>query len=401
MAWLPCQVGRCYHGSMRKVYLDNNATSPVDPAVVEEMTPYFVEDFGNASSIHTFGQRARAATEEARGRVARVLGTKPGEIVFTSGGTESDNTAVRGVACQLRSRGNHIVTTQVEHPAVLSTCKSLENEGFRVTYLGVDREGRVSLSDLEQAISPETVLISVMHANNEVGSIHPIGQIGEMARSRGIVFHTDAVQSVGKIPFGVDELQIDLLSISSHKLHGPKGVGALYVRSDVPMTPLMLGGSHERRRRAGTENVPGIVGLGKAMQIAQDRMEDFNQRVQALRDRLETGILGTIPDTVVNGGTGRRMPHVSNISFLGLEGEALLIALDFQGIAVSTGAACSSGSLQPSHVLQAMHLERSRIQAAIRFSLSRMSTQEDVDYVLETLPQTVQRMRDTSLERLR
>ncbi len=386
---------------MRHVYLDNNATTPIDPAVLERMIPFFRDDFGNAASIHTYGQKARAAVEEARQAVAELIHASPSDIVFTSGGTEADNLAVRGVADQRRTQGNHVITTQIEHPAVLRTCEALERESLHVTYLGVDRDGRLSLDELRKAVRPETILISVMHANNEVGSIQPLAEIGSLARRKGIVFHTDAVQSFGKIPVDVEELNVDLLSISSHKLHGPKGVGALYLRPDVPLQPMMLGGSHERRRRAGTENVPGIVGLGGAAQRAAEEMEDFGARVRGLRDRLEQGILEAIPDTVVNGGTDQRMPHVSNVSFPGLEGEALLIALDFQGVAVSTGAACSSGSLQPSHVLQAMKLERSRIQSAIRFSLSRMTTAEDVDYVLEVLAGTVERMREMTTRKVR
>lgn len=381
--------------------MDNNATTAVDPPVIRKLTPFLAEEFGNASSIHGYGQKARAALEEARQRVAAALHARAADIVFTSGGTEADNTAVRGVACRLRNRGHHIITTQIEHPAILRTCEALEEDGFRVTYLSVDREGRISLEELEASIEPETILISVMHANNEVGAIQPLAEIGEIARKHEVPFHSDVVQSVGKIPVDVARLGLNLASVSSHKIHGPKGVGALYAAADAQLQPLLLGGSHERGRRAGTENVPGNVGFGEALRLAVDKMDEFESRVGALRDRLEQGILETVQDTVVNGGTRHRMPHVSNLSFLGLEGEALLIALDFQGIAVSTGAACSSGSLEPSHVLQAMKLEKARVQSAIRFSLSRMTTDEDIDYVLETLPATVSRMREMSVRKIR
>ncbi len=379
---------------MRKVYLDNNASTAVDPRVVSLMAPLFLEDFGNAASIHGFGQRARSAVEAARRKVASLLNAQPKDIVFTAGGTESDNTAVRGVASHHRDRGRHLITTAIEHPAVLKSCERLQEEGFEVTYLEVDDQGLIRVDQLESGLREDTVLVSVMHANNEVGSIQPLDVISRLVKANGTLFHTDAVQSVGKIPVDLRALKVDLLSLSAHKLHGPKGVGALFAGSDVAMDPLLLGGSHERSRRAGTENVPGIAGLGEACQLAGASLEDFDSRVRNLRDQLERGILESVPDTLVNGTRDRRMPHVTNISFLGLEGEALLIALDFQGIAVSTGAACSSGSLAPSHVLTAMGLERSRVQGAIRFSLSRMTTKEDIDYVLNTLPPTVARMRE-------
>ena len=381
---------------MRKVYLDNNATTPVDPQVAREMISYFSDGFGNAASIHGFGQQARAAVEEARQRTADLLGTRAKNIVFTSGGTEADNTAVLGVASRLRERGNHVITSTIEHPAVLQSCKSLEESGVRVTYAGVDRHGRVDLNQVAEAIDSDTLLVSVMHANNEVGTCQPIREIAELAHDHGVIVHTDAVQSVAKIPLAVDDLGVDLLSISAHKFHGPKGVGALFVKPKTPMAPLMLGGSHERSRRAGTENVPGIVGLGAACRAAHERLSVMDERVRKLRDRLETGIRNTVDGTVINGDPEFRMPHVTNLSFLGLEGEALLIALDFQGIAVSTGAACSSGALEPSHVLSAMNLSRDRIQGAIRFSLSRMTTAEEIDYVLDAVPGVVQRMRETA-----
>ena len=381
---------------MRRVYLDNNATTRVDPLVLEAVLPHFLEDFGNASSIHEYGQKARASIEEARRHVARLIEAEPKEVVFTSGGTESDNTAIRGVCGFHRSRGNHIVTTTVEHPAILRSCEQLESEGFRVTYVPVDRDGLIQMEQLREAVDDQTILISVMHANNEIGTIQPVEEISQIAREREVVFHTDAVQSVGKIPLEVGRLGVGLLSLSGHKLHAPKGVGALYVRQGVSMDALLHGGSHERNRRGGTENVPGVVGLGKACELGQLGLDDFDLRVRKLRDKLEAGIIEAVPDTIVNGSVGSRMPHVSNISFQGIEGEALLISLDLQGIAVSTGAACASGSLEPSHVLRAMKISSSRVDSAIRFSLSRMNSDEDIDYALKVVPETVERMRELS-----
>ena len=368
----------------------------MDPLVLEAVLPHFLEDFGNASSIHEYGQKARASIEEARRHVARLIGAEPKEVVFTSGGTESDNTAIRGVCGFHRSRGNHIVTTTVEHPAILRSCEQLESEGFRVTYVPVDRDGLIQMEQLREAVDDQTILISVMHANNEIGTIQPVEEISQIAREREVVFHTDAVQSVGKIPLEVGRLGVGLLSLSGHKLHAPKGVGALYVRQGVSMDALLHGGSHERNRRGGTENVPGVVGLGKACELGQLGLDDFDLRVRKLRDKLEAGIIEAVPDTIVNGSVSSRMPHVSNISFQGIEGEALLISLDLQGIAVSTGAACASGSLEPSHVLRAMKISSSRVDSAIRFSLSRMNSDEDIDHALKVVPETVERMRELS-----
>jgi len=382
--------------SVRQVYLDNNATTLVDPAVFEAMKPFYLEDYGNASSIHALGQKARAAVEDARSQVADLIGAETGAIVFTSGGTESDNTALRGVAMALRSKGSHIITTTIEHSAILHTCRQLEQEGFRVTYLPVDRLGLLSLDRLREAINEDTILISVMHANNEIGIIEPVKKMAVLARERGVLFHTDAVQTVGKIALDVGDLGVDLLSLSAHKFHGPKGVGALYVRGDVAMFPLLHGGSHERSRRAGTLNVPGIVGLGKTCELAKASLEDFGTRVRGLRDKLEQGIIEGIPDAFVNGSTTERVPHLSNISFRLIEGEALLIALDFQGVAVSTGSACSSGTVEPSHVLTALGGDRSRQKSAIRFSLGRVNNDEDIDYVLGILPKMVEKMRQVS-----
>ena len=381
---------------MKQVYLDNNATTALDARVWEAMLPYYRQDFGNASSIHGWGQRARAAVEEARQKVADLIGASSRDIVFTSGGTESDNTALQGVVAAARSRGDHIITTVVEHPAVLRACDRLEENGLRITRLPVDPDGLVDVQRLEGAIDRETILISVMHANNEIGSIQPIREIASLARQRGVLFHTDAVQSVGKIPVDVESLGVDLLSLSAHKIHGPKGMGALYVRQAVEMTPLLYGGSQERSRRAGTENVPGIVGLGVACELAGQALEDFDMGVCQLRDRLEEGILESIPHTLLNGGRTHRMPHVTNISFRYVEGEALLISLDFQGIAVSTGSACSSGTLEPSSVILAIGRRGDAAQGALRFSLSRMTRDEDIDYTLSILGETVTRMRELS-----
>jgi cysteine desulfurase len=381
---------------MRKVYLDNNATTPLDPEVFDAMRAAYLEDFGNASSIHAYGQKSRAALENARRDVAALIGAEPREIVFTSGGTEADNAAVRGVAYALRPRGDHIITSSIEHPAILRTCEQLEKEGFRVSYLRVGRDGLVDPDEVKRHIEERTILISIMHVNNETGGIQPIEAIGKLARERDIPFHTDAVQAVGKLELDVGKLNVDLLSLSGHKFHGPKGMGALYLRRGVRFQPLLLGGSHERSRRAGTENVPGAVGLAAACRLAQRDLTDFATRVPGLRDRLEQEILKSIPQTTVNGSVGNRAPHVSNMSFRHLEGEALLIALDFQGIAVSTGAACSSGSLQPSHVLKAMRQSPELIHGSVRFSFSRMTSDEDVDYVLEVLKTTVARMREMS-----
>ena len=391
------QLHRWYNRIIvRQVYLDSNATTLVDPAVFEAMQSFYLEDYGNASSIHSLGQKARSAVEDARSQVANLIGAKTNEIVFTSGGTESDNTALRGVAMARRSKGSHIITTTIEHSAVLHTCRQLEEEGFRVSYLPVDRQGFLPLDRLREAIDEDTVLISIMHANNEIGVIEPLKEMAALARERGVLLHTDAVQTVGKIALDVGDLGVDLLSLSAHKFHGPKGVGALFVRGDVTMLPLLHGGSHERSRRAGTLNVPGIVGLGKTCEVAGTLLEDFGTRVRGLRDKLEKGLVEGIPDTSVNGSTTERVPHLSNISFRRIEGEALLIALDFQGVAVSTGSACSSGTVEPSHVLTALRGDRGLHKSAIRFSLSRMNNDEDIDYVLGILPEIVQKMRQVS-----
>ncbi|HEY3130171.1 MAG TPA: cysteine desulfurase NifS [Acidobacteriota bacterium] len=380
---------------MRPVYLDNSATTPVDPRVVEAMLPFFTEVFGNASSIHTFGQQARAAVEDAREKLADLVGANARELVFTSGGTEADNTALRGVALQFREKGNHIITTKIEHPAILSTCRALEGEGFQVSYLPVDSTGLVDLARLTEAITPQTIMISVMNANNEIGTTQPLPEICALAHERGILVHSDCVQSLGKIAINLKQLPLDLASFSGHKIHAPKGIGALFVRKNVRFQPFMMGGTHERKRRAGTENVSGIVGFGKAAELAAQYMPEMSKRVKDLRDRLESNLL-QIPGTIRNGHTVYRVPNICNLSFDHTEGEGLLISLDLEGIAVSTGAACSSGSLEPSHVLMALGRDKRDVHGSLRFSFSRMNTDEDVDRVLEVLPSIVERMRAMS-----
>jgi cysteine desulfurase len=380
---------------MRRVYLDNNATTPVLPEVLEAMQPYFGERFGNASSIHHHGQEARAAVERARESVAALLGCRAAEVVFTSGGTEADNLAVLGL---VRRPGDHIITSTIEHHAVLNSCKHLAMKmtGCEVTYVPVDGRGLVDPEDVRRAIRPNTKLITIMFANNETGVVEPVAEIGKIAAEADIYFHTDAVQAAGKIAIDVNQIGCDLLTISGHKMHGPQGVGALYVRKGTQLEPMLYGGSHERSRRAGTENVPGIVGLGKAAELARAGFEHGdNQKIAAARDHLERELLA-IEATGRNGEAAPRVPNTTNIYFDGVEGEALVIALDLKGLAVSTGAACSSGAIEPSHVLTAMGLSRDRAKASIRFSLSKQNMPEDVDFALDLIPQTVARLRDLS-----
>jgi cysteine desulfurase len=381
---------------MRRVYLDNNATTPIDPEVYEAMRPYLVEHYGNASSIHWFGQQARTAIEAAREKVARLINARSSEVVFTSGGTESDNAAIFGIVEAARRESKHVITSSIEHHAVLHCAKALENRGVNVSYLRAGSEGIVDPADVERAIRPDTVLISVMHANNELGTVQPLEEIGRIAREHDIYLHTDAVQSTGKIPVDVEELGVDLLSLSAHKFHGPKGVGALYIRKGTILRPLLFGGHHERDRRPGTENVAGIVGLGQAAEMARLHLEDSARRVGNLRDRLENGILGRIPSTVVNGSRERRLPTTTNIRFDYIEGEGFVIALDLRGVACSTGAACSSGSVEPSHVLTAIGRTADEARSSIRFSLSRFNTDEDIDFTLDILPPVVERLRSLS-----
>ena len=383
-----------------KVYLDNSATTAMAAEVIEAMLPYFSDEMGNAQSVHSFGQRAKAAVEKARREVAALINAAPLEIVFVSGGTEADNLAIRGIAEAHRDHGRHIITTKIEHPAVLATCEALEASGYRVTYLPVSRTGIVSADDVRQAIGDETILISVMLANNETGTIQPIEEISTLvnqARSRGLKhlhLHTDAVQAVGKVAVDVDRLGVDLLSLSGHKIHGPKGIGALYVRKGTRLAKLLYGGHHERDRRAGTENVPGIAGLGRAAELARTQLDERINRMRALRDYLEQQLLSRFNGVRINGDIQQRVPNVSNLSFDGIDGESLLIALDLKGIAVSTGSACASGSLEPSHVLQAIGLSRDEVRGSLRFSLGAYTTREEIDYAISVLVDTVSRLRD-------
>ncbi len=390
---------------MNRVYLDFNATTPVEPDVLDAMLPYFSGEFGNAASIHTPGQRARGAVETAREQVAALMGARPQEIVFTSGGTESDNHAIFGVVGQAllpvpssreANSPPHIITTAIEHEAVLNTCQALEKEGVRVTYLPTDREGQMELEELRRAIRQETVLITIMHANNELGTVQPLEEIGRIAKAADVCFHTDAVQSAGKIPIDVNALQVDLLSISGHKLYAPKGIGALYVRGGTRLRQLLYGGHHQRGFRPGTENVAGIVGLGKAAEIARKSLADDAQRISALRDNLQQRLLQRVPQSRVNGGAAPRTPNTTNLVFPGVEGEALLIALDLKGLACSTGAACSSGAVEPSHVLTAIGLPPEEARASLRFSLGRHTTSTDIDFALNVVPAAVGQLRELS-----
>ena len=378
---------------MRRVYLDNNATTPVLPEVLDAMRPYFGERFGNASSIHHHGQETRAAVERARESIAALLGCRPAEVVFTSGGTEADNLAIFGL---VRS-GDHVITSTIEHHAVLNSCKQLQERGVEVTFLPVGGRGLVSPDDLRQALRPNTKLVTVMYANNETGVIQPVTEIGEICAQSDVYFHTDAVQAASKIPIDVKMIGCDLLSISGHKTHAPQGVGALFVRKGTKLEPMLFGGSHERSRRAGTENVPGIVALGKAAELAMKAFSNSeNCEMAALRDQLEKGILSQVDAAGVNGAGAPRVPNTSNIYFDYIEGEALVIALDLKGLSVSTGAACSSGAIEPSHVLTAMGIRPDRARASIRFSLGKQNTAEDVDFALHLVPAAVERLRELS-----
>jgi cysteine desulfurase len=383
-----------------RVYLDYNATTPVDPAVLEAMLPYLRDNFGNAGSVHTPGQRARAGVDAARESVAALIGAKPSEIVFTSGGTEADNLAIFGSVAASESPRKHVITTSIEHHAVLHSCEELLKRGVEVTLVPVGQQpgsqGVVDPDSIRRALRPETVLISVMHANNELGTIQPIEEIGRIASEANVYFHCDAVQSAGKIPVDVNTLGADLLSISAHKFCGPKGVGALYVRSGTPLAPRFYGGHAERDRRPGTENVPGIVGFGKAADQARKLLPEDAARIRELRDRLETALLERISSAQINGDRSRRVPNTTNITFPGAGGEALLIALDLQGIACSTGAACSSGSTEPSHVLLAAGLSHDDARSSLRFSLGRATTREEIDRAIDIVPAVVERIRSLS-----
>ncbi len=381
---------------MRRIYFDHAATTPTDPEVAKVMSPYFTDRFGNPSSTYSYGQETKGAIEEARVQVAELIGARDEEIVFTSGGTEADNFAIKGVAFANENKGNHLITTSIEHHAVIETCKFLERKGFRVTYLPVDEYGLVDPNDVQKAITNKSILISVMHANNEVGAIEPIAEIGKIARERGIPFHTDAVQTVGHIPVNVNELGVDLLSMSGHKLYGPKGVGALYIRKGTKLIPFMDGGEQERRRRAGTENVPGIVGFGRAAELARQKMSKEVDRLTYLRDKLIEGILGRIDHTHLNGHPSRRLPNNINVSFDFVEGESIILTLDLEGVCASTGSACSSSSLEPSHVLLAMGLSPEQAHGSLRFTLGRWTTEEEIELVLDLLARIVAKLRAMS-----
>jgi len=380
------------------IYMDNQATTAVDPRVVEAMLPYFTEKFGNpASRNHEFGWKAEEAVETSRAQIARLIHASPREIVFTSGATESDNLAIKGVADAYRAEGNHIITQATEHKAVLDTCKRLEQSGCEVTYLPVSKDGLIDLDELRRAITPKTILISIMHANNEIGVLQPIEEIGRLAKEKNVLFHVDAAQSVGKIPVGVEKLGIDLLAISAHKIHGPKGVGALYVRRKNPrveLSPMMDGGGHERGMRSGTLNVPGIVGLGKACELCQKEMAGEGERLRALRDKLKDAVLGQLDDTSINGSMTHRLPGNLNLSFTGLEGDALLMGIN--DVAVSSGSACTSATLEPSYVLRALGVSEDLAHSSIRFGLGRFNTEEEVDYVAGRVVETVKRLRELS-----
>ncbi len=380
----------------KRIYLDHNATTPVRPEVVEAMLPYFQLDYGNPSSIHSLGRRSRRALEEAREKVAGAVGADPSEIVFTGGGSEADNLAIKGVAWRNRSRGNHLITTEIEHPAVLNTCRYLEKNGFRVTYLPVDGAGLVDPVRLAGAIGKETVLISVMTANNEVGTIEPVAEIARIAREKGVAFHSDSIQLLGKLPVEVSELGADLLSFSAHKIYGPKGVGALYLRKGTRIHPLVHGGGHEGGKRAGTENVPGLVGFGKACELAAQEAGGYEKKVEPLRDLLEKLIKERVKDVIFNGSREKRLPNTLNLSFKYVEGEGVVLGLDMRGIAVSTGSACSSGSLEPSHVLKAMGVPPVVAQTAIRFSLGPENTEGEMEETAGAVKEVVDRLRRMS-----
>jgi len=387
---------------LKRIYLDHNATTPVHPSVLKAMLPYLERDFGNPSSLHYFGRKVRASMDKAREKVASLIGVKPEEIIFTSCGTESNNLALKGIVEANRKRGNHIITSSIEHPAVLNVCKYLSKQGCRITYLPVDRYGLIDPKNVKKAITKKTILVSIIHANNEMGTIQPLREIGRMIKKANskrlnrIYFHSDTVQSVGKIEVNVNKLGVDLLSLSGHKLYGPKGIGALYIRKGTRISSLLQGGEHEYYLRAGTENVSGIIGLGKACEIASRGRIKEEKKLFKLSERLYQGIRGKIPDIRLNGHPAKRLPGTLNISFESVEGEALLLALDLEGIAVSTGSACASGSPEPSHVLLALGLSYEEAYTSLRFSLGRENTEEEIDYVLKILPGMVKRIRAIS-----
>lgn len=380
---------------MREIYADNNATTKVDEAVFEEMRPYFCELYGNPSSMHFFGGQVQKKVDEARRRTAELLGAQPEEIVFTACGTESDNAAIRS-ALEVFPERRHIITTRVEHPAVLTVCRNLSKRGYRVTELSVDGEGRLDLNELRSVIDDDTAIVSVMYANNETGVVFPIEEIGAIVKEKGAIFHTDAVQAVGKIPLNMADSTIDMLALSGHKLHAPKGIGALYLRKGVPFRPFLVGGHQERSRRAGTENTAGIIALGKACELAGKNLAVENTRVRAMRDRLESEILRRIGNVQVNGGKAERLPNTVSVAFEFVEGEAILLLLSEKGICASSGSACTSGSLEPSHVLRAMGVPFTCAHGSIRFSLSRFTTDDDIDAIIRELPPIIERLRELS-----
>jgi cysteine desulfurase len=380
------------------VYLDNSASTKIAPEVIHAMHPWLAEEYGNASSLHSYGQRASEGVETARKRASELINATPSEVVFTCGGTESDNSALFGVVNARQRNTSHIIVSSIEHHAILHAAEEIQKSGVLVTFVPVGSSGVVDPDDVRRAITSRTVLISVMHANNELGTIQPLPEISRIAREHGVCFHTDAVQSVGKIPVDVETLGVDLLSLSAHKFHGPKGAGALYVRRGTKLKPLLYGGSHERGRRAGTENVPGIVGLGKAAELACQSLSTETRQIGPLRDRLEEGILSLIPAVTVNGARDRRLPNITNICFESVDGDALVVAMDRQGVACSTGAACSSGSLEPSHVLTAIGKTREDARSSIRFSFGRFNTVKEVDYVLDALPGIVSNLRSMTVQ---
>lgn len=377
----------------KRIYLDHSATTPVDAEVLQAMLPYFREHFGNASSIHGFGQEAKVALEQARSDIARFLHAEPSEIVFTSGGTEADNWAIKGTALAFAGRKKHIITSKIEHHAVLYPCQYLQKHGFEVTYLPVDETGMVSVQQVEQAMREDTFLISIMHANNEIGTINPVAEIAALARQRGVLCHTDAIQTFGKLPLHVREMNIDLLSVSAHKVYGPKGIGALYIRQGLKLEKLLHGGRHERDRRAGTENVAAAVGFAKAVAICRQRMESDRAHMRELSELLQTRIREEIPGTRVNGHPAQRLPGILNVSFEGVESDSLLLSLDLKGIAASNGSACTSGIVEPSHVILALGLPKAMAQSAIRFSLGRENTREDIEYTVDALREILARLR--------
>ena len=379
---------------MRRIYLDYAASAPVLPEVLDEMLPFFIDVYGNPSGVHAAGRDARKAVEQARRQFSAAIGAEPREILFTSGGSESDNLAIRGVASSMKEKGKHLITSRMEHPAVLNTCRSLEKEGYSVTYLTPDRDGIISPEQVRDAIGPDTVLVSIMTANNEIGTVEPVAEIGTICRGKGVLFHTDAVQAAGALPLDVQAMNIDLLSLSAHKFHGPKGTGVLYVRRGTRLDPQITGGSQERGLRAGTENVPGIVGAGKAIEIATANREENNTRIRELRDLLIRRVLEHVPGAQLNGHPEKRLPNNCNFSFADIESEALLLRLDLSGIAASGGSACTSGSMEPSHVLQAIGIEEDMSRGSIRLTLGRETTREEIEKTAQILPAIVKDLRE-------